>query len=72
MASKTDLKTNLLIEILDQAFDKHAWHGTNLRGSLRGLTVKQLAVKFALSEKRVYNVLVSFKDENRRKPSCII
>jgi uncharacterized damage-inducible protein DinB len=28
-----------LVFLLDQAFDHKAWHGTNLRGSLRGLTV---------------------------------
>jgi hypothetical protein len=27
----------LLLEVLDQAFDRRAWHGTNLRGSLRGV-----------------------------------
>jgi DinB family protein len=30
--------TGLLLEILDQAFDQKSWHGTTLRGSLRGLT----------------------------------
>jgi hypothetical protein len=30
--------TSLLLEILDQAFDQKGWHGTTLRGSLRGLT----------------------------------
>jgi len=33
-------RASVLIEILDQAFDKRAWHGTNLRGSLRGLKPK--------------------------------
>lgn len=28
-------KCRLLVDILDQAFDRPAWHGTNLRGSLR-------------------------------------
>jgi len=28
----------LLLEVVDQAFDRPAWHGTGLRGSLRGLT----------------------------------
>lgn len=28
----------LLLEVLDQAFDQKSWHGTTLRGSLRGLT----------------------------------
>ena len=35
-------RTSLLIEMFDQAFDKRAWHGTNLRGSLRGLVLKEL------------------------------
>jgi hypothetical protein len=39
---KTDPRIGLLIEILDQAFEKQAWHGTNLRGSVRGLSIKQL------------------------------
>jgi uncharacterized damage-inducible protein DinB len=32
----------LLIDMLEQAFDKKAWHGTNLKGSLRGLKLNQL------------------------------
>jgi len=32
----------LLIDMLEQAFDKKAWHGTNLKGSLRGLKPDQL------------------------------
>ncbi|MEO8217754.1 MAG: DinB family protein [Acidobacteriota bacterium] len=28
---------SLLLRSLDQAFDRKSWHGTNLRGSLRGL-----------------------------------
>lgn len=27
----------LLLSLLDEAFDRRAWHGTNLRGSVRGL-----------------------------------
>ncbi len=30
-----------LLAALDQAYDHRAWHGTNLRGSLRGLTPSQ-------------------------------
>ena len=29
---------SLLLHIVDQAFDTKAWHGTTLRGALRGLT----------------------------------
>jgi len=33
----------LLLDLLDGAFDKKSWHGPNLRGSLRGVTVRQAA-----------------------------
>jgi hypothetical protein len=31
----------MLLEIVDQAFDHRSWHGTTLRGSLRGLTPEE-------------------------------
>jgi hypothetical protein len=36
-----DPQIAVLLEIIDQAFDKKAWHGTTLRGSLRGVDLKQ-------------------------------
>lgn len=30
----------------------------------KGFAIRQIAGKFSLSEKRVYNILVSYKDEN--------
>jgi hypothetical protein len=27
-----------LLAIVDAAYNRHSWHGTNLRGSIRGLT----------------------------------
>jgi hypothetical protein len=35
-------KISLLLEIYDQAFDHTAWHGTNLRGSIKGLKLPEL------------------------------
>jgi len=35
-------KINLLLKIYDQAFDHTAWHGTNLRGSIKGLNISEL------------------------------
>lgn len=32
-----------VLESLDQAFDRKAWHGTNLRGALRGLAALEAA-----------------------------
>ena len=36
-----DPQIELLLEIMDQAFDQKGWHGTTLRGSLRGLTPEE-------------------------------
>lgn len=33
----------LLLTALDEAFDRRSWHGTNLRGSLRGLDARSAA-----------------------------
>lgn len=33
----SDPEIALLLRILEQAYDKQAWHGPNLRGSIRGL-----------------------------------
>ncbi len=32
-----------LLAALDEAFDRKSWHGTNLRGSIRGLSAAQAA-----------------------------
>ena len=32
---------DLLLEVLDQAFDQKGWHGTTLRGALRGLSPEE-------------------------------
>jgi uncharacterized damage-inducible protein DinB len=42
--SPTDLGAiELLLGLLDEAFDKKAWHGPNLRGAVRGLSAEQAA-----------------------------
>lgn len=33
----------LLLALLDEGFDRAAWHGPNLRGALRGLTAAHAA-----------------------------
>jgi hypothetical protein len=38
-----DAETALLLEMIDQAYDKKSWHGPNLRGSVRGLSARQAA-----------------------------
>lgn len=45
MAARRSTKSSELIRslltMLDQGYDHHTWHGTNLRGSLRGITPAQ-------------------------------
>lgn len=40
---RTQPATAQLVALLDEAYDHRSWHGTNLRGSLRGLTARQAA-----------------------------
>jgi hypothetical protein len=36
-----DAQIALLLQVMDQAFDQKGWHGTTLRGSLRGMTPEE-------------------------------
>ena len=33
----------LLLQLIDEAYEKRAWQGTNLRGALRGITAEEAA-----------------------------
>ena len=35
--------TKVLLASIDEAYDRRSWHGTNLRGALRGVTPEQAA-----------------------------
>ena len=37
-----DDSIDILLRLIDEAFDSKSWHGTNLRGSLRGLTAQDV------------------------------
>ncbi len=41
MNGKMNSAIGLLLRSFDEAFDKKSWHGTNLRGSIRGLTAAE-------------------------------
>jgi hypothetical protein len=38
-----DPETSLLLDLLAEAFERKSWHGTNLRGSFRGMTAADAA-----------------------------
>ncbi len=47
--ARLDSRIALLLEILDSAFVRKAWHGTTLRGSLRGLLADEALWRSAAS-----------------------
>ncbi|HKB80047.1 MAG TPA: DinB family protein [Thermoanaerobaculia bacterium] len=49
---------SLLLRILDEAYDKRAWHGPNLRGSLRGVTADQAAWRPAAGRHTIWDLAV--------------
>jgi hypothetical protein len=56
MALEPDVQ--LLLAILDQAYDHRSWHGTNLRGSLRRVATDQAAWRPAAGRHNIWEVVV--------------
>lgn len=50
--------TNLLIRQLHEAYSQRAWHGTNLRGSVRGLSLDQLSRRPAKNRHNIWELVV--------------
>ena len=47
-----------LLMIIDQAYDRVSWHGTNLRGSIRGLSAKDAAWRPRPGRHNIWEVVV--------------
>ena len=50
--------TDVLLVALDEAFDARSWHGTNLRGSLRGMDVATLAWRPGADRHNIWELAV--------------
>jgi hypothetical protein len=48
----------LLLGLMDEAFEKKAWHGPNLRGSIRGLSARQAARRPAPGRHNIWEIVV--------------
>lgn len=48
----------MLLELLDEAFDHRAWHGTNLRGSVRGLDAITAAWRPGVGRHNIWEIVV--------------
>lgn len=47
-----------LLRALDQAYDHKAWHGTNLRGSIRRVTARQAAWRPARGRHNIWELVL--------------
>jgi len=47
-----------LLAILDQAYDRRSWHGTNLRGSIRGVSPRQAAWRPGRGRHNIWELVV--------------
>ena len=55
---QSDSDILLLLDGLDEAFDKKSWHGPNLRGSIRGVTARQAAWRAAANRHNIWEYAV--------------
>jgi hypothetical protein len=47
-----------LLQALDQAYDHRAWHGTNLRGSIRRVTAREAAWRPARGRHNIWELVL--------------
>ena len=52
------IEVSILLGLLDEAFERKAWHGPNLRGSIRGLGAKEAAWRPAPGRHNVWELAV--------------
>ena len=48
----------LLLEMIDQAFDHRSWHGTNLKGSIKGVTAREAMWRPGKDRHNVWELVV--------------
>src|SRR4029077_16525026 len=54
----TDRRIALLLDVFDQAFDRRAWHGTALWGSVRGLSPREALWRPARRRHNIWEVVL--------------
>jgi uncharacterized damage-inducible protein DinB len=58
MTTKPASEVAMLLDLLDQAFEKKSWHGANLKGSIRGLTLDELLWRPAPGRRNIWEHVV--------------
>ena len=47
-----------LVDMLEESYHRQSWHGTNLRGSVRGLTLEQVCWRPAPDRHNIWEIVV--------------
>jgi hypothetical protein len=58
MKRQSASEVNLLLQLLEEAFQRKSWHGTNLRGSLRHVTAAEAAQRTSLERHNIWELVV--------------
>lgn len=53
-----DARVTLLLKTIDQGYDRKSWHGTTLRGSLRGVSAAEAAWRPAPDRHNIWELAV--------------
>ena len=54
----TSALTGFLLQIIDESYEKRAWHGTNLRGSIKGITIEQAVWRPSPGRHNIWEIAV--------------
>jgi uncharacterized damage-inducible protein DinB len=57
-AGQSPMVTRHLLVVLDQAYNRRSWHGTNLRGSIRGLSAAQATWRPGRGRHNIWELVV--------------
>lgn len=52
------MSRTILLRLIDEAYDHRSWHGTNLRGSIRGITSPAAAWRPARDRHNIWELVV--------------
>ncbi|MGD0036654.1 MAG: DinB family protein [Bacteroidota bacterium] len=55
---ESNKEIHLLLQLVGEAYEKRAWQGTNLRGSIRGLTAQEAAWRPAPDRHNIWEIVV--------------
>lgn len=53
-----DREIKLLLRVVDEAFDRKSWHGANLRGAIRGLTVATVSWRPRPERRNIWEIVL--------------